>query len=1016
MKSLKSLKLYPLLFLALFLLINIPVHADVTSDLDYETELSKFPSDYQELLKELHEDHPNWIFVAYDTGLDWDDVIAGESKGDTSLIRNYYSTLLLSKDAEDYDASTGQYIIYDGTTSVNANDAAIAYFVDPRNYLTEKNIFAMELLSYDSSSHTLDAVEAILSGTDLADKIITYTDTEGNTVELEMTYGEAILAAGAEYDVSPLMLASRIRQETGGSLSNNSICGTYEYNGVSYQGYYNFFNIKAYSSSTGAAVANGLSYAQGSGDYGRPWNTPVKAIFGGAEYLATGYINIGQNTNYFQKFDVINKPYYSHQYMQTIYAVMSESASTYSAYNNYGMLDDTIVFSIPVYDNMPSQTGTLTISKGVSTGTTTTSSNLNMRSGPSTSYSTVTSIPSGATVTVSGGIFTDKTQIVSNKLNNPYWFKVTYGGKTGYVAATYIKMDTAFTINAGSTQNLSLSKSLSGEKVYYQSGNPAIATVNSSGVITGVGTGECNIYAYSSSGQLIDAVGIAVTGTTEEPEEKLDAPELISAVNEKDGVSITWNSVSEASGYDIYRKDSSNTAWTKIGTVTSADTVEYLDTTVVSGTTYTYTVCAYNDELTSEYESSTGVTTVYLSEPALSVSSTSDSVTISWTEVTGAKGYYIYMMNSSGQWTQVGDVTNGSAVSFTKPDLTASTSYTFTVKAYYDSYYSTCSSGITATTTEPTYTTYKTTTGVNYRTGAGTSYQKAGSLTKGTKIEVEDGFSVEANGYTWYRFKLNSKTYYIVSQYLTKVTDGTTDDTTTTVTYTKYKTTTNVNYRTGAGTSYTKKGTLTKGTVIEVEDGYSKTANGYTWYRFKYNSGTYYIASTYLTKVTDTTDSDTSDDTTTVTYTKYKTTTGVNYRTGAGTSYTKKGTLTKGTVIEVEDGYSKTANGYTWYRFKYNSGTYYIASTYLTKVTDTTDSDTSDDTTTVTYTRYKTTTGVNYRSGAGTSYAKKGTLSAGTVIQVENGYSKTANGYTWYRFKYGSGTYYIASEYLKKVQ
>jgi uncharacterized protein YraI len=70
----------------------------------------------------------------------------------------------------------------------------------------------------------------------------------------------------------------------------------------------------------------------------------------------------------------------------------------------------------------------------------------------------------------------------------------------------------------------------------------------------------------------------------------------------------------------------------------------------------------------------------------------------------------------------------------------------------------------------------------------------------------------------------------------------------------------------------------------------------------------------------------------------------------------------------------------------------------------------------VTYTKYKTTPKVNYRGGAGTSYNKKGSLAAGTVIEVEDGYSKTANGYTWVRFKYSSGTYYIALDYLSKVQ
>lgn len=327
-----------------------------------------------------------------------------------------------------------------------------------------------------------------------------------------------------------------------------------------------------------------------------------------------------------------------------------------------------------------------------------------------------------------------------------------------------------------------------------------------------------------------------------------------------------------------------------------------------------------------------------------------------------------------------------------------------------------------------TYTKYKTTTNVNYRDGAGTSYNKKGTLNKGTVIEVEDGYSKTANGYTWVRFKNNTGTYYVASEYLEKAETSTPDipqnpDTPQTpeVTYTKYKTTTNVNYRDGAGTSYTKKGTLSKGTVIEVENGYSKTANGYTWVRFKNSAGTYYVASEYLTKaestVPDVPNTPEEPQEPTITYTKYKTTTKVNYRDGAGTSYNKKGSLAAGTIIEVEDGYSKTANGYTWVRFKNSSRTYYIASEYLKKVDGATpETPQEPETPAVTYTKYETTTKVNYRSGAGTSYEKKGSLAAGTVIEVENGYSKIANGYTWVRFKYNNQTYYIASEYLTKVQ
>ena len=59
----------------------------------------------------------------------------------------------------------------------------------------------------------------------------------------------------------------------------------------------------------------------------------------------------------------------------------------------------------------------------------------------------------------------------------------------------------------------------------------------------------------------------------------------------------------------------------------------------------------------------------------------------------------------------------------------------------------------------------------------------------------------------------------------------------------------------------------------------------------------------------------------TYTYTKYVTTDALNYRTGAGTSYSRVGTFPAGTTVEVQDGYSATANGYTWYAVKVGGGT-----------------------------------------------------------------------------------------------
>ena len=92
-----------------------------------------------------------------------------------------------------------------------------------------------------------------------------------------------------------------------------------------------------------------------------PWDSIDKAITGGALWIASGYIDKGQDTLYFQKFDVINdgSELYVHQYAQNIMMAYSESVRYYNSYKNIGMLDQGFEFMIPVYSNMPEEYGYL---------------------------------------------------------------------------------------------------------------------------------------------------------------------------------------------------------------------------------------------------------------------------------------------------------------------------------------------------------------------------------------------------------------------------------------------------------------------------------------------------------------------------------------------------------------------------------------------------------------------------------------------------------------------------------
>lgn len=647
----------------------------------YSTELAKFPASYQTYLKKLHEKHPNWIFVAVSSSLKWSDVVAAESVSSStsganrSLLPKTSDGLLLSKAGTDYNASKGTYIAKDGSDWVSASRPAVAYYADPRNFLTDNYIYMFEALNYNAGYHTLAGVQNVLKGTDLAsNNKISYTDTNGNKIPLTLTYSEAIYAAGQKTKVSPLFLAAKIRQETGASLKNGSISGNYSYGGKSYRGYYNFYNIGAYSTSTGSAIANGLTFAKGGSSYGRPWNSPLKAIDGGAQYLASAYIARGQNTVYYQKFNTVSAPYYQHQYMQNLAAAASEARTTYNAYNSMGIVNNANVFYIPVYKDMPSQTASVTIKKSVKTGKTT--ADVTFRSGPSAGTSSLGTIPKGKTVTVSGAQFTDMDVTVTNQEKNPYWFRVTYGGKSGYLSSRYIQLDTDSTIKAGGTKQLSVSLASGAGSVYYETGNPAVATVDSAGKVKGVKNGSCMIYAVTGSGKQMDAIGITVSGTSSS---SLTQPKLSSASNSKSGVVIKWKKVSGAKGYYIYRK--SGGTWKKIKKITSGSTVKYTDKSMSAGKKYVYSVQAYNGSKTSSYSKS-GLTIRRLTNPSMvSAKGSKTGVKVKWKKVKSAVTYDIYRRTSKGKYTKIATVKGGSKVTYTDKKAKKGVTYYYTARA-----------------------------------------------------------------------------------------------------------------------------------------------------------------------------------------------------------------------------------------------------------------------------------------------------------------------------------------------
>ena len=286
----------------------------------------KYPG-YKELIDNLKEKHPNWTFTLFYTRLEWDEVIKNEGhKDNTEFPLNLIPDS--SKYPEDWKCEIDKDKTFDNGTWLCASDQAIKNQMDPRNILNEENIFQFAELKYVENAQTKEGISKITNGSFL----------EGDSIS------EALIQAGKNANLDPYFIASRLIQEQG--RNGSTLSKGYEYNGTIV---YNIFNIRATGNSQEEILQNAAQYA-----YSQGWDSMEKALIGGVEFLKEGYINVGQNTLYLQKFDVVNQDgsLYTHQYMQNLLAPQSEAQNMKAIYEASNTVDSSLNFIIPLYENM----------------------------------------------------------------------------------------------------------------------------------------------------------------------------------------------------------------------------------------------------------------------------------------------------------------------------------------------------------------------------------------------------------------------------------------------------------------------------------------------------------------------------------------------------------------------------------------------------------------------------------------------------------------------------------------
>ena len=323
-KSIKKQEIFAIIFLILiisnifFAMVNVnqvfAVNQTISEDIN-SIDSSKYPG-VKEQIQQLKTKHPNWSFKILYTDIDWNEAIGKEYLGHGSSPKNLVPK---THNSSWICNICGVDKAYDNGSWRCASKSGIEYMMDPRNSINEADIFQFEELT--STGSDVNIVKKMTNGTFLQGR-------EQEITNIANTKG-----------VNAYYIVARLIQEQGKSGSE-LISGK--------TGYYNAFNFGASGSTSEQVIANGLAYAKKKG-----WDTLEKSISGGIDLIANEYIKIGQNTLYFQKFNVTNKSTFAHQYQQNLFAAKTECATLRNTYLDIESYDSKHTFIIPVFKNMP---------------------------------------------------------------------------------------------------------------------------------------------------------------------------------------------------------------------------------------------------------------------------------------------------------------------------------------------------------------------------------------------------------------------------------------------------------------------------------------------------------------------------------------------------------------------------------------------------------------------------------------------------------------------------------------
>ena len=211
--------------------------------------------------------------------------------------------------------------------------------------------------------------------------------------------------------------------------------------------------------------------------------------------------------------------------------------------------------------------------------------------------------------------------------------------------------------------------------IQWSSSNSKVATVDKNGKVSAKALGTTMITAVAENG---------LTATCTVTVKLKDITTKVTRVSNT-SLKVSWNKVSGATGYEIYRCKTLDGEYKRIKTITKNSTVSYTNTKLTNGTTYYYKVRAYKTvkgkKVYGEFSPIVGYAP--LKTPTVTVKRNSyDSISISWKAISKATSYEIYRSTSKDKNYEL--VATVNELKYVDTNLLTAKAYYYKVKAIKD--------------------------------------------------------------------------------------------------------------------------------------------------------------------------------------------------------------------------------------------------------------------------------------------------------------------------------------------